>query len=1010
MNRCLIHCGATLSAWHPLAAAKMIRSSFLLICFIAFALHAEETLPFPQVPPTSPADAEKTFRVQDGFRMELIAAEPLVTDPVAMVYDENGLAYVVEMNDYPYTDKKSHQPWKENVTDKPLGRVRVLEDTDGDGKFDKSWIFADNLSWPSGIACWKGGVFVTATPDIWYLKDIDGDHKADVRRKVFTGFRKFNVQAVMNNPIWGLDHELYCAGSGNGGQVRPGNKPEAKPVALSHNDFKFDPNTEKFEAITGGERFGNTFDDWGNRFLCNIRNPAQHVVLENRYLARNPFLPVKSAIHDAADAGDTIPVYRISPIEPWRELRARRWTSEQKKIPRSELVGGGVFTSTSGITIYRGAAYPKKFYGAAFMGEVANNLVHVQTVAPDGVTFTAHPMFDKVEFVASTDTWFRPVNFVNAPDGTLHVLDMYREVIEHPWSIPDDIHAQLDLESGRDRGRIYRLAPSHFKNPKQPRLGNASTKELVATLENPNSWWRETAHRLIFERQDKEAVAPLRKRLTKSKSSVARLNALWALEGLNALTDDEILRGLNDHDAHIREHAVQLSEPRLKTSRKLLDKVLSLADDPEIRVRFQTALTLGEAKGPARMSALIKIAQRDAADEWMRAAVLSSSLDSSSAMLSMFLFGNTDFASNDGRNEMIQKLSLVVGAKMQSSEVIQLLLRLRDEPRELQHKVILSLGDGMKRAGTNFAGFVELNPTASKMMTELFSDAERTAKNSHATTVERTQAIRLLGFSDYGKAQPILVALLDSREPQEIQSATVKTLSSFASPGVAEILLERWRGLTPVIRGDVTDAMFARKERLNPLLDAIEANKVSAGQIPLPKRTGLLNHADASIRARAKKLFGSSATTSRKEVIEKYKPAFLLAGDKLRGEKIFEANCASCHRFGNAGHDLGPNLATVRGWDSEKILVNTLDPNREVAPNYVAYSIDLKNGETVSGIITAETATSITLNRAGSVQETVLREDVEKISSGGVSLMPEGLESTLTPQQFADLIAFLLEH
>ena len=175
--------------------------------------------------------------------MDLLAAEPLVTDPVDMVYDENGLAYVVEMSDYPYTDAKTHQAWKDNTTDAPIGRVRILEDTDGDWRFDRGTIFAEGLSWPTGIACWKGGVFVLATPDIWYFKDTDGDRKADIKRKVFTGFRKYNVQAVMNNPKWGLDHRLYIAGSSNGGSIRPGEADKAEPTILRRNDFAIDPDT-----------------------------------------------------------------------------------------------------------------------------------------------------------------------------------------------------------------------------------------------------------------------------------------------------------------------------------------------------------------------------------------------------------------------------------------------------------------------------------------------------------------------------------------------------------------------------------------------------------------------------------------------------------------------------------------------------------------------------------------------------------------------------------------------
>ncbi len=223
---------------------------------------------FPRFAPVEPADVGTTFVVQGGFEMQLIAAEPLVTDPVAMAIDENGCALVVEMNDYPYTDSKSHKAWQDNTTDAPIGRVRWLEDTDNDGRFDRSTVFAEGLSWPSGIACYRGGVFVTATPDVWYLKDTDGDHKADIREKVFTGFRKYNVQAVMNNPIWGLDNKLYIAGSSNGGSVLAPGKTQSKPIT-ARGDFRFDPRTLELE-LQAGERVLATRSTIGGIGFCAI--------------------------------------------------------------------------------------------------------------------------------------------------------------------------------------------------------------------------------------------------------------------------------------------------------------------------------------------------------------------------------------------------------------------------------------------------------------------------------------------------------------------------------------------------------------------------------------------------------------------------------------------------------------------------------------------------------------------------------------------------------------------
>src|SRR6266516_1955575 len=361
---------------------------------------------------------------------------------------------------------------------------------------------------------------------------------------------------------------------------------------MTRNDFRFDPVTEQFELLSGGAPFGATFDDWGHRFLCDIRNPAQHVVLPQRYLARNPYLVAPSPLNDMAESGDQLSVHRISQPELWRVLRAKRWAGERDIVmPRSELVGAGVVTSSSGITGYRGAAYPEKYAGNVFVCECAGNLFYRLQVTPNGPTFNASRVDGQAEMVASTDNWFRPVNFVNAPDGTLHVIDMYRENIEHPWSIPDDIHAAVDLESGRERGRIWRLTPPNFAPPKGLRLGHATTVELVATLENPNSWWRETAQRLLFERHDQSAVSALRKMVKRGQTPQARLHALWTLAGLNSLTDEDMLVGLKDQSAGVRENAAKLAEqgaagvsPALPISSRLLDALFNRVSDSDARV------------------------------------------------------------------------------------------------------------------------------------------------------------------------------------------------------------------------------------------------------------------------------------------------------------------------------------------------------------------------------------------------------------------------------------------
>ncbi len=970
--------------------------------------------PLPRTAPLAPADALRSFVVQDGFRLDLLAAEPLVTDPVAAAYDEDGRLYVVEMSDYPHVESANDKPFAENTGDPPIGCIRLLIDSDGDGTFDASHVFADKLSWPTGIAVWKGGIFVAATPDIWYFRDTDGDHRADVKRRVFTGFRKYNVQAVMNNLQWGLDHRIYGAGSSNGGKIRHADRGDDAGVDIQRRDFRFDPRSEQFEAISGGARFGNTFDDWGNRFLCDIRNPAQHVVLPARYLARNPYLPIPRALHDAAQAGDTITLFRISPPEPWRELRARRWAAVGKVMPRSELVGAGYLTSSSGLTVYRGDAYPPSYRGQLFLGEVANNLIHRMAVTPDGVTFRAVRADPKAEFVASTDTWFRPVNFVNAPDGTLHVLDMYRETIEHPWSIPDDIRARLDLRSGEDRGRIYRLAPPGFRHRPTPRLGQASTQELVGLLDHPNGWHRDTAHRLLFERQDPASLPALHLLLRAGKDPRGRLHALYAIDGLASLEEDDLRAGLVDESAPVREHAVLLAEPRLGDARSLRAEVVRLAADPSIRVRFQVAFTVGALSGAEAAQGLAAIARRDGGDPWVRAAVLSSAVGDPAGLFER-LYGDRQYAASAASVPLLRSLALVIGARGRPVEVTGLLEALAGagsgrEADAAGPDIAIGLGDGLARNGRRLSDLrPELPPATAAWLERLLARAADRAQDGSAFVDQRVRGVLLLGQGHKGAAEAVLPGLLDPHQPPEVQAATVRALAGFNSPDVAGMLLRPWKGYTPALRADVVAHLLARRAWIAPLLDAIEAGTIPAGQIPQARRELLFKDRDPVLRARARTLLGGEAPGPRAEAIARFKAALDRPGDPDRGRLVFERECLACHTLGLQGHAVGPNLAGVRRRTAEEILVNILDPNREASPEFHEYSVALDDGRVLTGLVAAETPTSVTLRGREALEQTILRRNVAEIASTGKSLMPEGLEKSITPPEMVDLITFLLK-
>ncbi|HTI51639.1 MAG TPA: PVC-type heme-binding CxxCH protein, partial [Planctomycetaceae bacterium] len=602
------------------------------------------------VPPKPPAEAAKLFETSGGFRMQLVVAEPQVYSPVAATFDEDGRLYVCELRDYPYHPKPGH---------KPLGAVRRLEDVDGDGVFDKSTVFADGLMWSAAIAPWKGGVFIASPPDIWYMRDDDGDGVADTRERVFTGFGEKNPQAILNNFTYGLDHKIYGATAGNGGNVRRGDNPETPGVRVDGRDFRFDPTTLQLETVSGKVQFGNTFDDWGNRFRCSESNPLQHVVLPERYLARNPDLPSPEPVHNIAPS--PVPIYRISPVERWRMIRSARRIAHSERAATSAGASHNVIDAAAGVTIYRGGAYPPEYYGNAFVGDGQNNLIHRRVLTPDGATFKSRRGEVQNEIVRSPDIWFRPVNFVNAPDGTLYVLDLSREVLE-AIHIPFDVLKFIDLTSGRNTGRIYRLAPPDFHIPPPPRLSQASSAELVAALESPHGWWRDTAHRLIFERQDRSLVGSLQQLLRKGARPQSRLHALWSLQGLGVLTDDDLQVALADADPHVREHGLQLAEPRLNENSAILTAALALENDPEYRVRLQLAFTLGETDSPTAAAVLARMIRQYADDRWMRTALLSS-IPGAAHHIFAVLTGDDQFTSSSSGGILLDQLALIVGAR-----------------------------------------------------------------------------------------------------------------------------------------------------------------------------------------------------------------------------------------------------------------------------------------------------------------------------------------------------------
>jgi len=960
----------------------------VVLALVALIAGAQDSLDrdygkeLPRIEPLSVADAIEQFEVHPDFRIECVASEPLVRDPIAMDFDAHGNLYVVEMRGY------SEQ------RDEHLGGVRRLTDTDGDGRFDRATTLVGGLAWPTALLCYDGGVYIGAPPDILYCKDTDNDGVADEREVVFTGFGLSNVQGLLNSFRWGIDNRIHGATSSSGAEVRPGDDPAALPIVLRGRDFSFDPRTRDFRPESGGGQHGLTFDERGRKYVCHNSDHAQLVLLPDRFLARNPFLRIERARESIALDGRAADVYRISPVEPWREVRTR--LRVQGLVPGPIEGGGtaaGYFTSATGITVYTGDAWPAAYRGNLIIGDVGSNLIHRKIVAPHGVSMRADRARPNTEFVRSRDIWFRPVQFANGPDGALYVADMYREVIEHPDSLPPIIKKHLDLTSGRDRGRIYRIVPKGAAYTARPLPGDADDAALVAMLDHPNGWRRRTAQRLMFERADPTFASALIEALPRF-SSAGRRHALYALHSLNALDAQTLVDCL--------EQAPLLAEHYLGGDPDLVEPVARLARHDDPYLRFQAAFVLGYSAAPGATAALAKLAVSDGDDPWMRHAIMSSAVRDPDGL----------FAALAGsESALLTPLADLCGAAGGAAVLRNAMDTIEnavadDKAQPLMNALIA--GAIAQGHGAVLRETMDRSPRAQSIVANLIAAAYVNAKNRKAATEKRALAAATLSLESFDDAGDTLMALLGRRQPAAVQRAAFRTLRSYRDPAAAARVLAVWPTLSGPIADEVLSTSVNRRAWTAALLDRIEDGSFPASRLDSTHTAALMNHPDETLRARARKRFDRAHMPSRAEVVEAYGDVLTLEGDAIRGAALFAEHCSVCHQYKGKGHVVGPDLSAIGQGGPEKILVNVLDPNREVNPQYESYTVESTDWETYSGIISAETATGVTLTRANGIADTVLRVNIESIASDRRSLMPEGWEESLGREGLADIVAYLM--
>lgn len=962
----------------------------------------------------TPQESLQAMQISEDFKVEIFLTEPQVNSPVEMAFDENGRIYVAEMLDYP-DDPPPGKPVR--------SRIRLLEDNDGDGKYERSVIFADQVLQVSGLLPWKEGLLVTSAPDILWMKDTDGDGKADIRKVLYTGFPKVNPEARITNLRYGIDNWIYAANNGRDGRITAPDHPEREALLVRGADFRFHPVRGVAEPSAGVAQFGLTFDDWGNEFITENTTHLRHVILPMQYIARAPLLEVPAYALNIYEEGRTpAQIFPLTGPQEWRKqrtaLRQQRYDEQgQNRIERLS----GYFSGASGGTVYNGDVWPEEYRGSIFTGEVSANLVHRDVLTPDGVTFKAARAKEGVEFIASTDVWFRPCNFANAPDGNLYFMDVYRLFIETPESIPEEIKKGMDFYAGDTMGRIYRIVSNTPRKQRDlhPKLGSASVEELVKNLENTNGWHRTTAQRLIVERQDKLAIPYLQQLFDQTPSPVARIHALWTLEGLSALDEQTVMWALKDNDPHVREHALRLSEEFLPKSRRMADAVMAMTGDSDTRVQFQLAFTLGQLKDQRAPNALADLAVSRSDDQWFRLAILSSAADQSSKFFHLLRAKNPSFENK----EMFAQLAALIGAKHDANELSKFLSALVGLKQPDAAMAGLTKGlklanvsklqvagaeasllpflnseqEDTQRAAWETARFFELRQLVQKALAD--------AQNTNLPAKQKVTAIRALRGGQFSVVAPALEKFLPLQDSPELQAAAIESLSSFDNPGIASTLLASWKNYSPDVRQKVLTALLSERERMKVLMKALEDGVVERAMADPAMQAKLYDHPDKEVVERARQFFKQEAG-EREAAVASYRDVLNLAGDVNRGRDIYGSTCAKCHSPQQGRPRIGADLSGINNKTKEELLNSILNPSAAIESRFTNYIITTKDGRIYDGILGNETPGAITLRNAdGDV--TILRKNIAEIRASSISLMPDGMEKSLTKQQVADLIAYL---
>ncbi len=991
----------------------------------------------PRTEMQQPLPAEESIKhyvTPVDFEMQLFASDPeLGGKPIAMNWDERGRLWVCETYDYPNELQGEGQG---------RDRIRICEDTDGDGRADKFTVFAEQLSIPTAIVIYRGGAIVQNGVETLYLKDTDGDDKADVRQVLISNWTLGDTHGGVSNFQYGMDNWIWAMqGYNNSTPVIDGVQQQSFRMGF----FRFRlSNTDppkvtdlEFVRSTNNNTWGLGFSEEGLVFGSTANhNPSVYMPIANRYYEQ-----VRG--WSPEQLGTIADTFLFKPITD--------------RIRQVDQFGG--YTAGAGHALYTARTYPSTWWNrTAFVCGPTGHLVGTFELRRDGADFYST---SPCNLVASDDEWSAPIMAEVGPDGNVWVLDWYNYIVQHnPTPHGFETGKGNAYESDlRDKkhGRIYRVAYTGVRGQKEasiaPSLQAASPSELVATLKHPTMLWRKQAQRLLVERGQLEVVSELIA-LVNDKSddsvglNVGAMHALWTLDGLGALEDTEgegfqaAVDALSHPSAGVRRNAVEVL-PSANISTAVID-TLGLLQDSDAQVRLAAGLALAdmpEAKGAGQTIARLVREPAATDDRW----IADSLTTAAAAHATPFLLSlaNATAQPKDPLGGKALPIATIVAehiarGKAEASSVEPIVAALaKADPRLIgavldgfvkgwpqSHRVKVSTG-----AEKSLVALLERAPSSSKgqllQLASLWGSKELekhagaivkalldTAKDNSLSVNDRAAAAsQLIRFrADDNEIVTSLLALVTPQTAPELSAKLIESLTASTASGVGPALVELAAETTPALRDEALRVMLSRPQTTAALLDGIEAGQISLADLKLDQKQALSSHPDKQLQARATKLMAASGglpNPDREKVLREKLPLVKLTGNVELGKAVFKKQCAKCHKHSGEGENIGPDLTGMAVHPKTELLTHILDPSRSVEGNFRIYTILTDAGLVYTGMLASETRTSLELIDAEAKRHAIQRSEIDELVASRKSLMPEGFEKQVPDEDIVNLLEFL---